>query len=159
MCWFRHEPTQKSWMWMRTVNSQFNHVWWKLIWKIAVEIVIAEITVLRKTRKIQLSCITTMVNAGNLWGNSQFGYWFQSTFRKVLPAANQSATVTCILWNVQRSIEKYELLYTMGIVHKTKKNVKYYCRVKLKPQDGNKGTSPNPEFQQNLKKWTGSTSL
>jgi hypothetical protein len=37
----------------------------------------------------------------------------------------------------------------MGIVHK---KVKYYSKVKLKPQDGNKGTSPNHEFQQNLKK-------
>jgi hypothetical protein len=76
MCWFRHEPTQKSWMWMRTVNSQFNHVWWKLIWKIAVEIVIPEITVLRKTRKIQLSCITTMVNVGNLWGTHNLVTYF-----------------------------------------------------------------------------------
>jgi hypothetical protein len=47
---------------MGTGNSQLNHVWWKLVWKIAVEIVIADITVLRKTRKIQLSCITTMVS-------------------------------------------------------------------------------------------------
>jgi hypothetical protein len=61
---------------MRTVNSQFNHVWWKLIWKIAVEIVIPEITVLRKTRKIQLSCITTMVNVGNLWGTHNLVTYF-----------------------------------------------------------------------------------
>jgi hypothetical protein len=55
-------------------NSQLNHVRWKLVWNIAVEIVIARIAVLRKTRKIQLSCITTMIGAGNRWGNSQFGY-------------------------------------------------------------------------------------
>jgi len=48
---------------MRTRNLQLNHVWWKLVWEIAVEIVIADITVLRKTRKNQLSCITTMVSA------------------------------------------------------------------------------------------------
>lgn len=70
--------TQETVNGQKSGNSQLNHFWWKLVRNIAAEIVIARVAVLRKTRKIQLSCITIMISAGNRWVNSQFGYWFQA---------------------------------------------------------------------------------